>query len=183
MQIDIDINLLLDNDLSADDYLALYALYRKGYKILAKLNLKPNWEDLQKNGYVKLGDTMEDHIVRQEFIDLFSSDFEQMFVELLAMYPMKVQTTNGVRILHATDPKAKANKKARDRYRKVVGNKRFIHDKIIKLLATQLTVERGRLDYLQNLEVWINNYTWEKYADIEDSNGNNDEENRITRRL
>ena len=126
---------------------------------------------------------MEDHIVRQEFIDLFSSDFEQMFVELLAMYPMKVQTTNGVRILHATDPKAKANKKARDRYRKVVGNKRFIHDKIIKLLATQLTVERGRLDYLQNLEVWINNYTWEKYADIEDSNGNNDEENRITRRL
>ncbi len=45
MQIEIDINLLLENHISADDYLALYALYRKGYKILARLNLSPNWED------------------------------------------------------------------------------------------------------------------------------------------
>lgn len=182
MHIEIDINLLLDNDISADDYLALYALYRKGYKILSRLNLSPNWEGLQEKGFVKLGDTMEEHIVRQQFIDLFSSDFDQMFVELLGKYPMKVQSKSGVRILHASDPNAKANKRAKDRYRKVVGNKRFIHDKIMKLLDKQLQVERGRLEYLQNLEVWINNHTWEKYTNIDNVNGGETEQ-RITRKL
>ena len=182
MQIEIDIDLLLDNDISADDYLALYALYRKGFKILGRLNLSPNWEELQKRGFVKLGEKLEEHIVRQEFIDLFSSDFDQMFVELLGTYPMKVQTKQGVRILHAADPNAKANKKAKDRYRKVVGNKRFIHNKILGLLNKQLKIERGRLEYLQNLEVWINNHTWEKYTNIDD-NGGSAEESRITRRI
>ena len=106
----------------------------------------------------------------------------KMFAELLVAYPMKVQTKQGMRILHANDPNAKANKKAKDRYRRVVGNKRFIHDKILKLLDKQLKIERGRLEYLQNLEVWINNHTWEKYSNIE-SDGGSSEENRITRRL
>ena len=182
MHVEIDIDLLLHNDISSDDYLALYALYMKGYKILSKLKLSPNWEDLQKKGFIKLGEEIEDHIVRQEFIDLFSSDFDQMFVELLAAYPMKVQTKTGVRVLHATDPDSKANKKAKDRYNRVVGNKRFIHTKILKLLEKQLKIERGRLEYLQSLEVWINNHTWEKYTNIDD-NGGSEEDARITRRL
>jgi hypothetical protein len=95
---------------------------------------------------------------------------------------MKVQSKSGVRILHAADPNAKANKRAKDRYRKVVGNKRFIHDKIMKLLDVQLKVERGRLEYLQNLEVWINNHTWEKYTNI-DSAKAGESETRITRKL
>ena len=182
MQIEIDINLLLENHISADDYLALYALYRKGYKILGRLKLSPNWDSLQDKGFVKLGESIEEHIVRQKFIDLFSSDFDQMFVELLGRYPMKVQSKSGVRILHAADPNAKANKRAKDRYRKVVGNKRFIHDKIMKLLDVQLKVERGRLEYLQNLEVWINNHTWEKYTNIDSANAG-ESETRITRKL
>jgi hypothetical protein len=183
MQVEIDIDLLLDSDISADDYLALYALYRKGYKILGRLNLSPNWEQLQKKGFVKLGEKIEDHIVRQEFIDLFSSDFDQMFVELLGAYPLKVKTKHGsVRVLRAADPDSKANKKAKDRYNRVVGNKRFIHNKILKLLKKQLKVERSSLEYMQSLEVWINNHTWEKYTNIDD-NGGSAEESRITRRL
>ena len=137
---------------------------------------------MQDKGFVKLGESIEEHIVRQKFIDLFSSDFDQMFVELLGRYPMKVQSKSGVRILHAADPNAKANKRAKDRYRKVVGNKRFIHDKIMKLLDVQLKVERGRLEYLQNLEVWINNHTWEKYTNIDSANAG-ESETRITRKL
>ena len=182
MQIEIDIDLLIVNDISADDYLALYALYRKGYKTLSELSLSPNWEKLQTQGYVKLGKTLEEHIIRQKFINLFSSDFDQMFNSLLLRYPMKVRTNTGVRILHASDPDAKANKKAKDRYRRIVGNKKFIHDRIMKLLDAQLRIDRDRLEYLQNLEVWINNHTWEKYANIEDNAGE-DEEQRTTRRL
>ena len=181
MQVQIDVNLLVENGISADDFLALYAIYRKGFKPLDKLKLNPNWDDLQSKGYVKLGDSVEKHIIRQEFIDLFSSDFDQMFAELISTYPMKVSTNRGYRILHAADPNCKSNEKAKAKYSRIVGTKKFVHDKIIKLLKVQLRVERGKLEYMQQLEVWLNNHTWEKYINMDENAGQS--ENRITRRL
>ena len=51
----------------------------------------------------------------------------------------------------------------------------------MSLLNVQLKVEKDSLEYMQLLETWLNNYTWEKYTNIED-NGENSE-NRITRKL
>ena len=181
MQLQIDVNLLVENGISADDFLALYAIYRKGFKTLDKLKLNPNWDELQSKGNVKLGDSVEKHIIRQEFIDLFSSDFDQMFAELISTYPMKVSTNRGYRILHAADPNCKSNEKAKAKYSRIVGTKKFVHDKIIKLLKVQLRVERGKLEYMQQLEVWLNNHTWEKYINMDENAGQS--ENRITRRL
>ena len=181
MQVQIDVNLLVENGISADDFLALYVIYRKGFKTLDKLKLNPNWDDLQSKGYVKLGDSVEKHIIRQEFIDLFSSDFDQMFAELISTYPMKVSTNRGYRILHAADPNCKSNQKAKAKYSRIVGTKKFVHEKIIKLLKVQLRVERGKLEYMQQLEVWLNNHTWEKYINMDENAGQS--ENRITRRL
>lgn len=182
MQIEIDVQLLIDYGISADDYLALYAIYRKGFKTLNSLSISPRWEDLQTKGFVKLGNTPEEHVVRQKFIDLFSTDFDQMFNELLGLYPMKVRTKNGTnRILRANDPNSKANKKAKERYRRIVGNKKHIHKKILRLLDVQLKEERFNLEYMQSLEVWLNNHTWEKYQDIE--NATEETTNRVTRRL
>jgi len=181
MQLEIDINLLTENEISADDYLALYAIYRKGFKTLSNLKLNPNWDDLQEKGFVKIGpEGYDTYIVRQKFIDLFASDFDQMFAQLLATYPMKVRTSNGIRVLHASDPDAKTNFKAKERYRKIVLDRRHVHYRIMKLLHVQLKVDKQRLEYLQNLEVWINNHTWEKYTNIDDDAG---EQERITRRL
>ena len=181
MQVQIDVNLLVENSISADDFLALYAIYRKGFKTLDKLKLNPNWDDLQSKGYIKLGDSVEKHIIRQEFIDLFSSDFDQMFAELISTYPMKVSTNRGYRILHAADPNCKSNQKAKAKYSRIVGTKKFVHEKIIKLLKVQLRVERGKLEYMQQLEVWLNNHTWEKYINMDENAGQS--ENRSTRRL
>ena len=181
MQVQIDVNLLVESGISADDFLALYAIYRKGFKTLDKLKLNPNWDDLQSKGYVKLGDSVEKHIIRQEFIDLFSSDFDQMFAELISTYPMKVSTNRGYRILHAADPNCKSNQKAKAKYSRIVGTKKFVHEKIIKLLKVQLRVARGKLEYMQQLEVWLNNHTWEKYINMDENAGQS--ENRITRRL
>ena len=181
MQVQIDVNLLIENNISADDFLALYAIYRKGFKTLDKLELNPNWDNLQSKGYVKLGDSVEKHVIRQEFIDLFSSDFDQMFAELINTYPMKVRTNRGYRILHAADPDCKSNQKAKAKYSRIVGTKKFVHDKIIKLLKVQLRVERDKLEYMQQLEVWLNNHTWEKYINMDENAGQS--ENRITRRL
>ena len=105
-----------------------------------------------------------------------------MFTELLNAYPLKVSIKNGgYRILKAADPNARANNKSRDRYKKVVGTKRFLHDKIMKLLQVQLRVNRDNLEYMQQLEVWINNHTWEKYINIDEHDTGS--ENRIIRKL
>ena len=66
MEVKIDVQLLLDIDITADEYVALYALLRNGKKTLANLNLNIDWEKLQKKSFVKLGSTVDNHIVKQE---------------------------------------------------------------------------------------------------------------------
>ena len=183
MKIDIDFEILQETGMSADDFLYLYILHKENYNYLSNLNLKPNLDQLQNAGYIKLGETPDQHCIRQEFIDLFSSDFDQMFAELIATYPMKVTTSNrGVRVLHAKDPDAKANLKCKLRYKKVIGDKLYKHKHIIKCLNNQLKIERDNLGYLQNLETWINNHTWEKYENL-DEYDTREITTRITRSL
>ena len=183
MKIEIDFQLLIDTKMSADDYLYLYIIYRKGFNYLEQLNLKPDLEKLQKDGFVKIGETPDTHIVRQEFIDLFLSNYDQMFAELVGTYPMKVNSPGrGIRVLHAKDPDAKANEKNRKRYKKIVDGKPYKHKHIMTCLNNQLKVERDNLGYLQNLETWINNHTWEKYENL-DENDTGETTKRITRSL
>ena len=149
MKIELDFAILEETGMSADDYVYLYIIYRKGFNYLDNLNLRPNLEELQQKSYIKLGETPDTHVIRQEFIDLFSNDFDQMFAELVSTYPMKVNSSiGGVRILHAANP----------------------------------ALERHKLGFLQNLETWINNYTWEKYENLNE-NDTKDNTTRITRSL
>ena len=55
MEIQIDVNLLIEEGISADDFAALYILYRNGHDLVIKMKLKPNWIDLQEKGFVNLG--------------------------------------------------------------------------------------------------------------------------------
>ena len=183
MKVDIDFEILQATQMSADDFLYLYLIYKQEYTYLPNLNLKPNLDRLQAEGYIKLGETSDQHFIRQEFIDLFSSSFDQMFAELIGTYPLKVNSPGrGVRVLHAKDPNAKSNLKCKLRYKKIVGGKLYKHKSIIKCLNNQLQLERDNLGYLQNLETWINNHTWEKYENL-DENDTGETTKRITRSL
>ena len=183
MKIELELQLLEDTEMSADDFLACYLVFKQGFDLLNKLNLNPNWEQLQEDEYIKLGETIKDHVIRPNFVDLFTNDFDSMFAELIDTYPMKVSTIRGIRILHAKDPNVKANEKAKKKYEKIVKNNLHIHKSIMKALNTQLTMDKHNLSYLQNLETWLNNHTWEKYQDIDINDTTQSEPTRITRRL
>ena len=184
MKVEIDFDILRETKMSADDFIFLYIIYRKGFNYLQQLNLKPNVDQLQTDGYIKLGQTAEHHTIRQDFIDLFVSDFGQMFAELVSTYPMKVDSPGrGIRILHARDPDAKANDKCRNRYKKIINNKPYKHKHIMQCLNIQLKVERDNLGFLQNLETWINNHTWEKYENLDENDTKDTTRPRITRSL
>ena len=182
MKINIDFEILEQTKLSADEYLYLYIIYRKGFNYLQTLMLKPDLDKLRTSGYIELGETTENHVVTDKFKDLFVSNFDQMFSELLSAYPMKVRTSRGVRILHAKDPYAKANEKSKKKYHKIVNNKPYLHRHIMNCLNKQLKIDDSSLAYLQNLETWINNHTWEKYENL-DENDSNKTQNRTTRQL
>jgi hypothetical protein len=183
MNVELDLNMLQEVGMSPDDFVYLYLIHRDGSSYIPQLNLKPNLDSLQENGYVKLADTPENHVVRHKFLDLFLADFDKMFNELALTYPMKVNSDKGVRILHAKDPNAKSNLKAKRSYKRIVDGKPHIHRKIMTCLDKQLKIERNNLGYLQNLETWINNHTWEKYENLDANDTRDTSKPRITRSL
>jgi hypothetical protein len=187
MKVEIDLDVLKEAGITADDFTYVYLLYNKSFHYLNNLNLKPSLTELQSKSFIKIGESLEKHTVRQEFIDLFASDFDTQFLELVNNYPMKVNSPNrGIRVLRARDPQSKANLRAKEKYKRVLEGKPYKHKQILRCLDTQLAVEKNNLGYLQTFEVWINNHTWEKYEDLnehETENGEKGKRPRITRTL
>jgi len=186
MKIELDLKLLEEIELDANDYIALYLIWRKGYGYFEHISLNPDWGKLQQDGWIVLDllDAITTYRVTDKFTDLFDCNFDAMFTELVATYPMKVASpTRGIRILHAKDPGSKSNLKAKKKYRKIVNNKKHKHKEIMLLLQKQLLVDQENLGYLQNLETWINNHTWEKYEEIDINDAKGTTKQRNTRLL
>ena len=182
MIVEVNTDILSKFGITADDFLYLYLLHAKSYDCLEQLTLKPDTEALQTKGLIKLGEELRDHIVRQTFLDMFQASFDQMWAELLSHFPLKVFNNGHLRVLRAKDAAAKANSKARERYRKIVGEDLLKHQFVVKCLKNELELRKSTntLGYMQMLTTWVNNYTWEKYEDIETSSPN---DTRITRQL
>ena len=182
MNIEINTDFLKEFDISADDYLYLYIIQKGGNKYLQTLTLNPNIDKMLTKGYLELNEGS--YIVTDIYKSLFSNDFDAMFVELTDTYPWKVTAPNGgVRVLHAKDSAAKANDKAKKKYKRITKVKKDTHDHIIKCLKIQLLVDKDSLGYMQNLETWLNNHTWEKYEDINYEDKSDEQSQRITRQL
>jgi hypothetical protein len=182
MIVEVNTDILSKFGITADDFLYLYLLHAKSYDCLEQLTLKPNTEALQTKGLIKLGEELRDHIVRQAFLDMFQASFDQMWAELLSHFPLKVFNNGHLRVLRAKDAAAKANSKARERYRKIVGGDLLKHQFVVKCLKNELELRKSTstLGYMQMLTTWVNNYTWENYEDIETSSP---DDTRITRQL
>tara|TARA_R110000744_G_scaffold206483_1_gene325097 strand:- start:1788 stop:2306 length:519 start_codon:yes stop_codon:yes gene_type:complete len=171
---DLNIKLISQNNLSPDEYVFLYLLHKGAAHLTSKMRLNIDTEYLFNEGWIQ----EEADRVTVKYTSLFVSDMDQMFAELIANYPNRVKTRTGeIRVLCAKDPKATTNTKAKNRYAKIVAKKPHLHVYIIKCLENQLKVVDHA--YMQNLETWLNNYTWERYEEI-DGNG---EETRIARKL
>lgn len=168
MKLEVDLKLLSETGLTPDDYVFLYIIWRKGFGYVDSVSFRIKATRLQDDGWITLNDE-RDHtkfIVQQKFKDLFVSDVDKMFEELVDLYPHKVLSSRGERILRAKDPNSMSNKKAKNKYKRIVLNKPYLHRYIVSCLKKQLAHEQDNLGYMQNFETWINNHTWEKYADI-----------------
>tara|TARA_R110000851_G_scaffold95035_1_gene206426 strand:- start:61 stop:618 length:558 start_codon:yes stop_codon:yes gene_type:complete len=185
MVIEINTETLTEIGITADDFLYLYLLYSRDYAVLEKLKLKPDTKALQTKGLVKLGEGLKFHIIRQDFLDLFQASFDQMWSELLSYYPIKVSCKGTERILRARDSTAKANQKARTKYKSIIGKDKTKHDRIVTCLKNELIFRKkgDSLGFMKMLPTWVNSYEWDNYENIDGTETTGEVTRRITRRL
>lgn len=88
------------------------------------------------------------------------------FWELFSLYPLKVPGRNGSsRYLHPADTDAKSTQALKKKYERIVGKSKAKHDEIVACLKAELQIQKASksLQYMQNLDTWLNQRTWEKY--------------------
>ena len=172
MIIEIDLDLIKELGLTPNEYIYLHCKHKEDpYTV----------NNIQVPILINGGWLNDEGEIGPKWLDLFASDFSDLFIELLTVYPAIVESPGrGKRVLHAKDPDAYTNMKSKNRYRKITGEKVTVHKEIIRLLKVQLQSEVDSIGYMQNLETWLNNHTWEKYVDI---NLEEKTDGRITRSL
>lgn len=182
MIIELDTERLANLGLRPDEYVYLLMLSRKEIDPIFKLNV--DLELLQTNGWIKIGED-DDVTLRDKFDSSTISNFDQMWHGLLSRFPLKVINQGTVRMLRAKDPDSKANSKSKAKYKKIVGTDKEKHIRIIQCLDRELDLRRkgNGLGYMQMLETWINNHSWEKYTDTNDTTEPESNTGRITRSL
>jgi len=184
MLVEVNTEVLKKFGISADDFLYLYLLHANASHVGKELDLKPNLEDLQTKGLIKLGDKPSEHVVRYEFLTIVEDDFGRMWSELVSHFPLKVMAKDGLRMLRARDANAKTNQKSKRAYEKYVGKDKTKHDHVMKCLKNELMHRKhtNSLGWMQQLQTWVNNHTWEKYDTI-DNDKSTASQSRITRKL
>lgn len=182
MNIEISIKSLKNFGISADEFVYLKLLQACRHDVLSDLKLVVDLEDLQTKGYLKLGETVENHVVRSKFTNPSEVPFDAMWSELLSHFPLKVYVKGSVRVLRTKDPDAISNKDSKKKYKKYVKGDINRHRAVIEGLQNELDIRRkgDQMGYMQMLSTWINQCTWEKYLDLNDPKDN---ERRITRQL
>lgn len=107
------------------------------------------------------------YVLRPEGIKVFKSD-DDLFDEFYRIFPHKVPTEFGFRPVSTTDPEGVSAKVTRGIWERVIKNKPYLPEKIIANLKRELVHRQAEnsLGYLQNIDTWLRQATWEKWEDI-----------------
>lgn len=159
MEITVDLTNLKNNNLTPSEYIYLYLLNCTTCEQITLI--EPSViKSLEEKGFIKITD--EGASLRMKGIDLFRVKDKDPFLEFWNTYPVR----GGTRILRAVSSESKLGKKCREKYEKLIKNKPELHNKIVACLNKQLELERFKLQYMQEIDVWLNQQTWEKYEHL-----------------
>jgi len=153
MTFEVNLKMLEESGLTPDEFVYLECQRKE----IPFNQLRAEPKDLEKRGFIKI--TEEGVFLRSKYLNLVETDYDKCWREFCGLYPFKV----GNRILHTLDPDAASNSKLKKKYLKIINNKPHLHKKIMDSVKIMLERQRHNLQYLQNLETFINQLGWEKY--------------------
>jgi len=161
MKITIDIEELKRLNLTANQYIFLNSIFldvESAYITSEELNF------LEKEGYIKCNEENR-VILREKGKQLFEvKTSDSLFFEFFSSYPIKVPNgTGGYRVLRTKDTDTKQALELKRKYLDIV-KKPGEHEKIMRTLPVYV---KNAHPYLVGIEVFLNQRTWEKYADLE----------------
>jgi hypothetical protein len=99
---------------------------------------------------------------------------EGYFEEFYQLFPNKVDTGFGWRPISTLDPNSQSGKATRIIWDRITKNKPTLQQSIIRNLKRELAHRKasGSMAYLQGIDTWLRQATWEKWEDIPDKNDN-----------
>ena len=176
MIVNINTDICVKNKLPPNQYTILYLLLEKLYgsldMLIKNFNFVEDLNNLKQLKYIidyDLTKSSEEFTIdRKKILELLGFE-DSAFYGLLARYPIKVFTKGGgVRYLAPVSINAFKTKQLKKKYEKIVEKDKGLHKHILRCLDAQLWIMKkgGNLQYMQNLETWLNQRTWETYEHL-----------------
>lgn len=175
--IQIDLDYLVEKELTINQYLSLMKLYL--YQVEKRtLPIVVTKEDIQ---FLKEGEYLEtsgdEVFLTAKGKDIFEFT-EDLFVKFFETFPHKVPDgTGGYRILGTKSHETIMGSKMRNKWLSITKGNKPLQERIIRALQNEIRyrTRTHSLLYMQNMETWLNNGTWEKYEDVQEEIKNNPE--------
>ena len=154
MTINIDLEVLIKEDLTPDDYVFLWGLYHN-YN-LNDVEFYPNHIPLEEKGFIKLG---EDWMLRTRGKLLFEPQgLDAKFIEFFSSYPFRA----GQRVLRDKNCDTKQALLCKRKYEIILKKHPNIHSKVMEGLHNYVKSTENR--FLCGVEVFLNQEMWNKYV-------------------
>ena len=128
---------------------------------------------LMKDGFVTKNSDGFGFTLGPAGIKIFQGD--DLFEEFYATFPHKVPTGTGFRPVSTNDPNGMSAKVTRSIWNRITKNKPYLQQTIIDSLKRELEQKKSTnsLGYLNNIDTWLRQATWEKWEDIPDEKKSN----------
>jgi len=189
MLIQIETENLIKEKITPNDYIILKLLFENQYSTLQKLfpvtsTLTDNLKILEYESYLKMTVDELDWtkistqiFLRQKTIDLFIVK-KSAFLTWWNMYPTKVGIGNNVRVLKTFDADTNLGRKCKQKFDRITNNDPIKENQLIKGLEIELEIKKksNSMQYMQLVDVWLNQETYQKYIHLIDQPIENDNE-------
>jgi len=180
MIVDINTDFLINNKMSANQYLILCLILAdkqsilKDYFLINNVDVEQIHNDFKTlhdkgflDGYILGNYDLTNVKPTQHLRSLFTSD--DLFQEFLYTFPMKVVRSDGTQDYLRTD-----QTKAKTLYLAYTRGKKSIHDHILKCLKHEIQYreQNNAMQFMKRLVTWISSKEWESFEDQIDDLGN-----------
>ena len=171
MLVEFEIEILLEHQITAHQFLMAKLIYQKKFELLAEylestesnLEVQKDLNNLAKAGFLTYaeGEYDFDNVnISDEFISLVTGD--NIFEQLLAVYPTKVLRPDGTYDMLKTDLPM-----CRQIYARITQLRQIKHSHIMRCLEYEIEEKKATntLGYMKRLIKWLSSEEWKSYEE------------------